>query len=40
MGRVTKHLATRQDPYYSTDIRNTREIDAVWIGGRKLANAP
>jgi len=23
-----------------SDIRNTRQIDAVWIGGRKLANTP
>jgi imidazolonepropionase-like amidohydrolase len=23
-----------------TDIRNTRQIDSVWIGGRRLMNTP
>ena len=37
-GKWADFLVLNANPL--ADIRNTREIDAVWIGGRKLANAP
>ena len=37
-GKWADFLVLNANPL--SDIRNTRQIDAVWIGGRKLANAP
>jgi imidazolonepropionase-like amidohydrolase len=37
-GKLADFLVLNANPL--SDIRNTRLIDAVWIGGRKLANAP
>ena len=37
-GKWADFLVLHANPL--SDIRNTRQIDAVWIGGRKLANAP
>jgi imidazolonepropionase-like amidohydrolase len=38
MGKWADMLVLNADPL--ADIKNTRKIDSVWIGGRKVAALP